>query len=91
MREYAGTINGSNCLVADTPDREGAGLDAWDWRKGLVGARRTSDLAWIELFGYQAIKTDDICDQDQYDLIFNTIPAMVLTEECFPRRGKAPF
>ena len=79
MREYAGTINGSNCLVAGY-GRIGKVL-AWMLRgigaKVTVSARRTSDLAWVELFGYQAVKTDDICDRDQYDLIFNTIPALV--------------
>ena len=79
MREYAGTINGSNCLVAGY-GRIGKVL-AWMLRgigaKVTVSARRTSDLAWVELFGYQAVKTDDICDRDQYDLIFNTIHALV--------------
>lgn len=79
MREYPGTINGSNCLVAGF-GRIGKVL-AWTLRgigaKVTVSARKTSDLAWIELLGYKAIKTDDICDRDQYDLIFNTVPALV--------------
>lgn len=79
MREFPGTINGSNCLVVGF-GRIGKIL-AWMLRgigaNVTVSARKPSDFAWIESYGYQSIKTDDICDRDQYDLIFNTVPALV--------------
>lgn len=50
--------------------------------KVTVSARSLSDLAWIECMGYNAIKTSKIADTaDKYDVIFNTVPSMVLGEE----------
>jgi len=44
-----------------------------------VSARRCGDFAWIESKGARAIKTSDIKDSaKEYDIIFNTVPAMVL-------------
>lgn len=49
--------------------------------KVTVSARNYRDLAWIEAFGYCAEHTDQLqgwlCN---YDLIINTVPAMVLGE-----------
>lgn len=45
-----------------------------------VSARTYEDLAWIEAYGYQAERTDELegwlCG---YDLVINTVPARVLT------------
>lgn len=50
--------------------------------KVTVSARSLSDLAWIDSMGYESIKTSKIIDTaDKYDVIFNTVPSMVLGEE----------
>lgn len=50
--------------------------------KVTVSARSLSDLAWIDSMGYEATKTAKIIDTaDTYDVIFNTVPSMVLGEE----------
>lgn len=79
MREYPGTINGSKCLVAGF-GRIGKVLAAM--LKGLgaqvtVSARKPSDLAWIELMGYQPVPTSKIEDTKGYQIIFNTIPLLI--------------
>lgn len=79
MREYPGTINGAKCLVAGfgrigkVLSRMLQGLGA----KVTVSARKPQDLAWIELEGYQAVSTNRLGETQGYDIIFNTIPALV--------------
>ena len=79
MEEFPATINGSRCLVAGF-GRIGKIL-AWMLR-GLgaevtVSARKPEDLAWIGQMGYRAVHTRE--PGGGYDLVFNTIPAMVFT------------
>lgn len=79
MREYSGTVNGSRCLVVGF-GRIGKSL-AWMLRgigaNVTVSARNQSDLAWIEAYGYHAAHTDRILEREQYDIIFNTVPALI--------------
>jgi len=47
-----------------------------------VSARKYSDLAWIDVNGYNAIHNKDIIKSVQsYDIIFNTAPALILDEK----------
>jgi len=51
-----------------------------------VSARKYSDFAWIEEGGMNAIHTEDLpVFAGDFDLIINTVPAMVLTEEVLKR------
>lgn len=84
MREYPGTINGANILVTGF-GRIGKVLCAM--LKGLgatvtVSARKQKDFAWIELCGCRAIPTGELKNAAEkdvrgYDIIFNTIPAVI--------------
>ncbi len=87
MREYDRTICGSRCLVAGF-GRIGKAL-AWMLR-GLgasvtVSARKPADLAWIDVYGYTPVKSDEICLGEKYDIIFNTVPAMVFFHKTLNR------
>lgn len=80
MREYSGTINGSKCLVIGY-GRIGKvlvsmlnGLGA----RVTVAARKKHDLAWAEIYGCRTISTDRICENSGYDVVFNTVPHMIL-------------
>lgn len=79
MHEYSGTINGSRCLVAGFGRigkvlcRMLEGMGA----KVTVSARKTKDLAWINVLGYNSILTSKIGCKNRYDIIFNTIPSMI--------------
>ena len=46
-----------------------------------VSARKCSDFAWIREKGFMAVHTDKIAEEAQgFDLVVNTVPAAVLTE-----------
>lgn len=79
MREFEGTISGSKCLVCGF-GRIGKVLA--NILKGLgadvtISARKKSDIAWGQIYGYKAVSTDDLIKCKNCDIIFNTIPALV--------------
>lgn len=82
IREYPGTLSGSRCLVA------GFGRVGKTLARLLLGfgaqvtatARKPADLAWVEALGCRPIQTAQIGGGD-YDLIFNTIPAMIFNRQ----------
>ncbi len=81
MRSFEGTINGAKCLVCGY-GRIGKALTNILKSMGAdltVSARKPSDLAWIELSGAKAVRTDELYKQESFDIIFNTIPAKILT------------
>jgi len=58
--------------------RKLAGLSA----KVTCAARKDEDLAWIQAYGHKATNINRIGDNlQQFDLIINTVPRMILTEE----------
>lgn len=77
------TINGSKVLVCGY-GRIGKVLS--EMLRGMgsevtVSARKSSDLAWIKLNGFQGVNTGCFSELEKYDLIFNTVPSMVFDEE----------
>lgn len=80
MNEYLGTINGSRCLVTGF-GRIGKVLAKMLYGLGaevFVSARKKEDLAWIRLLGYTPVDNKKIAESGSFDVIFNTIPAVVL-------------
>lgn len=58
--------------------RKLAGLSA----KVTCAARKDEDLAWIQAYGHKATNINSIGENlIQFDLIINTVPHMILTEE----------
>ena len=45
-----------------------------------VSARKFEDLAFINALGYKAENTEELKQLSGYDLVFNTIPAMIFDE-----------
>lgn len=91
MREYSGTINGSQCLVIGY-GRIGKVLS--DMLNGLgakvsVSARKKSDMAYIQAKGFNPINTNELSLMSQghtvFDLIFNTVPFMILDSHTLTR------
>ncbi len=80
IREYPGTVNGSRCLITGygrigkvmAQMLKGLGADVY------VSARRKESLAWIKLNGYNAIEHDRIINSGEFDIIFNTVPSLIL-------------
>lgn len=81
MEELPFTIHGSNCLIlgfgriGKVLSKMLAGIGA----NVYIEARKHSDLAWIKSFGYRGLYLDNLSDNlEQYDIIFNTIPSIIL-------------
>ncbi len=93
MHEYPGTISGSKCLVVGY-GRIGKEL-SWMLR-GIgafvtVSARKKSDLAWIQSYGYIPILTENIFEDEQYDIIFNTVPALIFNRRLLSKIRSNPL
>ncbi len=78
------TINDSKCLVL------GFGRIAKLLSKRLKDlganvscmARKEKDLAWIKAYGYKEIHINNLIENlNKYDIIFNTVPAVILNDE----------
>lgn len=81
MRSFEGTINGAKCLVIGY-GRIGKALMNILRSLGAdvtVSARKPSDLAWIDLLGARSVRTDELYKENSFDIIFNTVPAQILT------------
>lgn len=49
-----------------------------------VCARKFADLAWIRALGYEPLPIVALKDRDamsEFEMVFNTVPAVILTEE----------
>ena len=88
MGELPVTINKSRCLVVGY-GRIGKILSKLLDKLGsdvTVSARKYSDLAWIEVNGYNAVHNSDLSYVvDKFDVIFNTVPALILNEDILKR------
>ncbi len=75
------TLHGSRCLVIGF-GRIGKLLA--HMLQGMhadvtASARKYSDLAWIDAYGYRGLRTDELAGHlSGFDVIFNTVPALVL-------------
>lgn len=79
ISEYESDLHGSNCLVTGF-GRIGKVLA--NMLKGLganvtVSARKDKDLIWIKNLGFNAIKTNEIKNGINFDIIFNTVPFLI--------------
>lgn len=82
MCAYEGTIAGSNSLVAGY-GRIGKVLASKLKSLGsnvTVSARKFEDLAYINALGYKALNTSELKKISGFDLVFNTIPALIFDE-----------
>lgn len=93
IREFPGTVHGSRCLVAGF-GRVGKmlasmlhGLGA----KVTAAARSKADLAWIASYGYTPVALERMCAGEEYDLIFNTVPAMVFSRKVLSKLRNSPL
>ncbi len=88
MTETPHTVKNSKCLVIGY-GRIGKVLSGMLCDLGAdvtVSARKYSDLAWIETNGYKAVHNNNIGKNvNEYDVIFNTAPALILHEDILKR------
>lgn len=79
MEELPITLSGSHCLITGY-GRVGRTLSRLLVALGAhvtVGARRFSDLAWADSQGCTTVELQHLADAGDFDVIFNTIPALV--------------
>lgn len=88
LSEMPTTIFGSKCLVTGfgrvgkVMAKKLKALDA----DVTVSARKYGDFAWIEEAGLKPIHTEDLSlFVKDFDLIINTVPSLILTEEILKR------
>lgn len=90
INETSFSIYGSKCLVT------GYGRIAKILSKSLfamgakvtVAARNPNDLSWAKIKGYDTIKINEIAKKIDTDIIFNTVPARILTESTISKLNK---
>lgn len=83
MNKFEGTIADSRCLITGY-GRIGKVLA--EMLKNMkaevtVSARKSSDLAFVQAFGYDEINTNKMSDVRNFDLVFNTVPSMIFNRE----------
>lgn len=83
MNKFEGTIAGSRCLITGY-GRIGKVLA--EMLKNMkaevtVSARKPSDMAFAQAFGYDEINTNKMSDVRNFDLVFNTVPSMIFNRE----------
>lgn len=92
MEELATTLSGRKILIL------GAGRIAKvliDVLSGFhthitIAARKCSDLAWAKVFGCSAVPISEMDPLlDSFDVIFNTVPAVILDESKLKKIGKS--
>ena len=90
MREYEGTINNSKILVCGY-GRIGKALSSMLSSLNAdvtVSARKKSDLAWIKASGLIAVETSLVDTLESFDIVFNTVPALVLDSKALSHIAK---
>lgn len=84
MEETSKTIHGSNVLITGF-GRVGKMLAKMCYGIGAntyCEARKKEDIAWIKAYGYYPIELNNLTENlNKFDIIFNTIPAIILKEE----------
>lgn len=90
MREFPGTIHGSVCLVAGFGRIGKVLCKMLDGLGGRVyaAARKKSDLSLINALGYSGVDINSLCSHNGFDIVFNTVPAMIFTAHTLARTCK---
>lgn len=91
MGEMPITLHGSNALILGY-GRIGKVLGKMLHGIGArvhVGARKASDIAWIKAYGYIPILFEDLKEYlNNMNIVFNTVPTLVLSEDLLSRLKK---
>lgn len=92
MEELATTISGRKILILGAGRIARVLIDVLSGfhAKITVAARKCSDLAWAKVYGCESSHIDKIDDiLNGFDIIFNTVPAVVLDESRLKKIDKS--
>ncbi len=84
MEELATTLSGRKILILGAGRIAKVLIDALSGfhTKITVAARKCSDLAWARVYGCESVHIDKMDGLlDSFDIIFNTVPAVILDEK----------
>lgn len=91
MEELPVTIHGTKCLVTGygkTSKMLCHDLDALG-AEVTACARKYADLAYMQTLGYKAVHISKLSDYiGRFDIVFNTVPAVILTEDILSKLKK---
>lgn len=90
MNKFEGTIADSRCLITGY-GRIGKVLA--EMLKNMkaevtVSARKSSDLAFAQAFGYKMLNTNKLKSVKNFDLVFNTVPDIIFDRELLSATDK---
>lgn len=90
MINYDSTINGSKILICGY-GRIGKVLSEMLHGMGAevtISARKSSDLAWIKLNGFQGVVTGNFEGIGKYNIVYNTVPSMVFNKDILSQMNR---
>ena len=90
MKQFEGTVAGSRCLITGYGRIGKVLAEMLKNHKAdvTVSARKPSDMAFAQAFGYKNLNTNKLSCIRNFDLVFNTVPSMIFDRELLMNTDK---
>lgn len=90
MKHYEGTVAGSRCLITGYGRIGKVLAEMLKNHKAdvTVSARKPSDMAFAQAFGYKNLNTNKLSCIRNFDLVFNTVPSLIFDRELLMNTDK---
>lgn len=90
MKQYEGTVAGSRCLITGYGRIGKVLAEMLKNHKAdvTVSARKSSDMAFAQAFGYKKLNTNKLSCIRNFDLVFNTVPSLIFDRELLMNTDK---
>lgn len=90
MKQFEGTVAGSRCLITGYGRIGKVLAEMLKNHKAdvTVSARKPSDMAFAQAFGYKKLNTNKLSCIRNFDLVFNTVPSMIFDGELLMNTDK---
>lgn len=90
MKQFEGTVAGSRCLITGYGRIGKVLAEMLKNHKAdvTVSARKPSDMAFAQAFGYKKLNTNKLSCIRNFDLVFNTVPSMIFDRELLMNTDK---
>lgn len=90
MKQYEGTVAGSRCFIIGYGRIGKVLAEMLKNHKAdvTVSARKPSDMAFAQAFGYKRLNTNKLSCIRNFDLVFNTVPSLIFDRELLMNTDK---
>lgn len=90
MKQFEGTVAGSRCLITGYGRIGKVLAEMLKNHKAdvTVSARKSSDMAFAQAFGYKKLNTNKLSCIRNFDLVFNTVPSLIFDRELLENTDK---